>query len=105
MENHYEEHIGKSFYEPMIDYMTSGIVVPMVWEGLNAVQISRRMIGHYNPTISMPGQIRSDFSMDSDRNVVHGSDSLAAASKEIPLWFQEKELMSWTPNNLEWIYL
>lgn len=84
--------------------MSSGPVVPMVWEGLNAVKTGRVMLGATNPADSMPGTIRGDLCVQVGRNIVHGSDAVESANKEIALWFQEKEVVSWTPANNDWIY-
>lgn len=74
--------------------MVSGPVVPMVWEGLNAVKIGRKMLGPSEPLDSSPGTIRGDFSIDALHNIIHGSHSVEAANKEIRLWFPEHELVS-----------
>lgn len=84
--------------------MSSGPVVPMVWEGLNAVKTGRQMLGATNPADSMPGTIRGDLCVQVGRNIIHGSDAVESANKEIALWFQEKELVSWTPANVNWVY-
>jgi len=67
--------------------MSSGPVVPMVWEGLNAVKTGRVMLGATNPADSAPGTIRGDLCVQVGRNIVHGSDSVESANKEIALWF------------------
>lgn len=74
----------------LIKFMTSGPLVPMIWEGPNAIQITRNLLGYYNPLHSEPGTIRGDFSMDITANIIHGSDSVEAANKEIKLWFNEE---------------
>ncbi|KAL1438459.1 hypothetical protein MTO96_048072 [Rhipicephalus appendiculatus] len=70
---------------------------PMVWEGTNVVLTGRDMIGATNPLESKPGTIRGDLCVQVGRNIVHGSDSVASAEKEIALWFKESELVSWKP--------
>lgn len=67
--------------------MSSGPVVPMVWEGLNAVKTGRVMLGATNPADSAPGTIRGDLCVQVGRNIIHGSDSVESANKEIALWF------------------
>ena len=69
--------------------MTSGPVVPMVWEGLNVVKTGRLMLGETNPRDSKPGTIRGDFCIDVGRNICHGSDSVESANKEIEMWFYQ----------------
>merc|ERR1712141_35947 len=90
---HYEEHKGKGFYKGLISYMTSGPVVPMVWEGSDVVKNGRLMMGTTNPKDSAPGTIRGDFAIDMGRNVIHGSDAVETAKREMGLWFTEKELV------------
>lgn len=84
--------------------MSSGPVVPMVWEGLNAVKTGRVMLGATNPADSAPGTIRGDLCIQVGRNILHGSDSVESAKKEISLWFNDNELVSWTPANVNWVY-
>ena len=84
--------------------MASGPVVPMVWEGLNVVKTGRVMLGETNPRDSKPGTIRGDFCIQVGRNICHGSDAVESAEKEIKLWFSEKELTSWKPVAIDWVY-
>ena len=84
--------------------MTSGPVVPMVWEGLNVVKTGRLMLGETNPRDSKPGTIRGDFCIDVGRNLIHASDSSEAAQKEVAMWFTNEEICQWRPCSLEWIY-
>ena len=84
--------------------MTSGPVVPMVWEGLNVVKTGRLMLGETNPANSKPGTIRGDFCIDVGRNICHGSDSVESATKEIQMWFGVDELAAWRPEAIPWIY-
>ena len=86
---HYEEHIGKPFFPKIVKYLLSGPVVGMVWQGKGVVAYGRVMLGKTDPLKSEPGTIRGDFGIDSGRNVVHGSDSVASAEREINLWFPE----------------
>lgn len=83
--------------------MTSGPVIPMVWEGLDGIKISRRLLGKSDPLESTPGTIRGDFSIDEERNIIHGSHSGETAEEEIFLWFHEDELVEWKRNNHHWI--
>lgn len=84
--------------------MSSGPVVPMVWEGLNVVKTGRVLLGETNPADSRPGTIRGDLCVQVGRNIIHGSDAVESANKEIALWFGEKELVSWAPANESWVY-
>ncbi|KAK5856464.1 hypothetical protein PBY51_008056 [Eleginops maclovinus] len=95
LSQHYCELRTKPFYPRLLEYMTSGPVVVMVWEGHKVVQASRTMVGHTNPLEAQAGTVRGDFSFHVSRNVVHASDSLEGAQREIQLWFQKKELLNW----------
>ena len=92
---HYGEHKGKSFYESLIAYITSAPVVVMVLEAPNAVELARKTIGATKPVGSPPGSIRGDFGVEVGRNLVHGSDSVASAEREIDLFFTPAELIDW----------
>nr|XP_055098225.1 nucleoside diphosphate kinase, mitochondrial isoform X3 [Symphalangus syndactylus]XP_055098226.1 nucleoside diphosphate kinase, mitochondrial isoform X3 [Symphalangus syndactylus]XP_055098227.1 nucleoside diphosphate kinase, mitochondrial isoform X3 [Symphalangus syndactylus]XP_055098228.1 nucleoside diphosphate kinase, mitochondrial isoform X3 [Symphalangus syndactylus] len=89
---HYQDLQRKPFYPALIRYMSSGPVVAMVWEGYNVVRASRAMIGHTDSAEAAPGTIRGDFSVHISRNVIHASDSVEGAQREIQLWFQSSEL-------------
>ncbi|GAA2150703.1 nucleoside diphosphate kinase [Humibacillus xanthopallidus] len=90
---HYEEHVGKSFYEPLVDFMTSGPVTAVVIEGEDCVKGFRSLAGATNPTEALPGTIRGDFGRDwgtpVQQNIVHGSDSHESGQREIAIWFPE----------------
>jgi len=101
---HYSDLSKKGFFPELIRYMSSGPVVPMVWEGLHAVKQGRVMLGATNPKDSDPGTIRGDLCIDVGRNVIHGSDSLESAAKEISLWFRPEELTRWRSAQVEWCY-
>ncbi|KAM6424129.1 nucleoside diphosphate kinase, mitochondrial [Liasis olivaceus] len=92
---HYHELRRKPFYHDLLQYMTSGPVVAMVWEGYNVVKTSRAMVGETNPAEAKPGTVRGDFSIHVSRNVVHASDSVETAQREISLWFRSNELIDW----------
>ena len=83
----YAEHEGKPFYDGLIAYITSGPVVKMVVSGEGAVAICRKLMGPTNPAEAAPGTIRGDFGLVMDANVIHGSDSLASAEREIAIFF------------------
>lgn len=90
---HYAEHVDKPFFSDLKEFITSGPVVAMVVEGLGAVKTVRKMMGQTDPAESTPGSIRGDYALSIDRNVVHGSDSLESAEREIDLFFSEDEIM------------
>eukprot|EP00695_Tsukubamonas_globosa_P002604 TRINITY_DN377_c0_g1_i3.p1 TRINITY_DN377_c0_g1~~TRINITY_DN377_c0_g1_i3.p1 ORF type:complete len:235 (+),score=134.56 TRINITY_DN377_c0_g1_i3:69-707(+) len=95
--NHYDEHRARPFFGSLVSFLTSGPVVAMVWEGKEVVKTGRMMIGVTNPLASAPGTIRGDYAIDVGRNIIHGSDSLASAEREIALWFKPEEIANWTP--------
>ncbi|XP_051905152.1 nucleoside diphosphate kinase 3 [Hippocampus zosterae] len=102
--DHYWDLRNKPFFSGLIHYMRSGPVVAMVWQGLNVVKTARTMLGETNPAESLPGTIRGDYCVDVERNVIHGSDSVPSAQKEISLWFKHHELQLWERNSTPWIY-
>lgn len=103
-EKHYGEHLGKPFFEPLVGFITSGPVVAMVIEGLDAVSAAREMMGATNPLKAAPGTIRGSFGIDIGRNVIHGSDSLESAKREISIFFKEEELIEYSRDIDRWIY-
>lgn len=103
-ETHYGEHADKPFYEGLVSFITSAPVFAMVVEGENVVEVTRNMIGKTNPTEAAPGTIRGDLGLTVVRNVIHGSDSVESAKREISLWFEPNELSVYTANNEEWLY-
>jgi nucleoside-diphosphate kinase len=88
---HYAEHQGKPFYEPLVEFMSSGPVLAVVAEGERVVEGFRALAGATDPTVALPGTIRGDLGRDwgekVQKNLVHGSDSAASAAREIGLWF------------------
>jgi len=93
-ERHYEIHRGKPFFEAVVDFMASGPVVAAVLEGENAVEIVRGMIGAVEPLAAQPGTIRGDYTLSTKENLVHGSDSIETAEKEIAIWFDADEILA-----------
>merc|ERR1712241_13731 len=104
LKKHYADLSSKPFFPGLVKYMSSGPVVPMVWEGLNVVKTGRVMLGETNPADSAPGTIRGDFCIQVGRNICHGSDGVESAKKEIALWFKDEELVKWDPVSETWIY-
>jgi len=102
-EQHYAVHKERPFFSSLIEFITSGPVVAMVWEGDGVVASARKMIGATNPLNAEPGTIRGDFGVDVGRNLIHGSDAIETAQTEINLWFKEEELVSWQPSMMSWI--
>jgi nucleoside-diphosphate kinase len=103
-EQHYGEHKERPFFPGLVDFITSGPVVAMVWEGKGVVAAARKIIGATNPLDSEPGTIRGDFGVDIGRNIIHGSDAVETAQREISLWFKSEELAAWEPTLTQWIY-
>jgi nucleoside-diphosphate kinase len=101
---HYTEHSEKPFFQALVDYITSGPVVAMVVEGKEAVKVVRTLVGATNPVEALPGTIRGDFGMDIGRNVVHASDSLESAEREISLFFSADEIVEYSKSGEEWLY-
>ena len=88
-ERHYAEHEGKPFYGELVEFITSGPLVAMVLEGERAVPAARQVIGATDPLEASPGSIRGEFAIEVGQNMVHGSDSLESAAREVGLFFPE----------------
>jgi nucleoside-diphosphate kinase len=101
---HYHEHEGKPFYEGLVNYITSGPIVAMVWEGKQAIEVVRQTMGKTRPAEAAPGTIRGDLGLEVGRNVVHGSDGPESAAYEISLFFREDELFSWKRDIDPWVF-
>ncbi len=104
LEQHYADLSSKGFFAGLIEYMNSGPVCAMVWEGDNVVATGRKMLGATKPFDSAPGTIRGDFCIDVGRNIIHGSDSVESANHEIGLWFAPGELTNWESHSHSQIY-
>src|SRR6266446_5509502 len=102
-EKHYAVHKGKPFYESLLQFLTAGPTVAMVWEGREAVAVARTLIGPTDGTKAAPATIRGDFAISVQNNLVHGSDSPENAKAEIALWFRPEELVSYEPVDRPWI--
>ena len=100
--SHYIEHSKKSFYEDLISYIVSGPVVAIAIEGDDAVKIMRRLCGPTSVCESNPGTIRGDYCLHTNLNIIHSSDSIENAQRELSLFFTEKELVSWDDGNQKW---
>lgn len=102
-ERHYAEHKGKDFYERLIEFITSGPVFAMVWEGDRVIALTRAMIGKTDALEAAPGTIRSDFAVHTNLNLIHGSDSPESAEREIANFFSPEELVAYGKTIQPWI--
>ncbi len=94
-QKHYAEHKEKNFYTDLLSFITSGPVIAMIWEGPDVVAAVRNIMGSTNPVEAYPGSIRGTYASEMSRNVVHGSDSLQSAQREIELYFRPEEIMTY----------
>ena len=104
VKKHYAEHVNKPFFNGLKAFVMSGPVVAMVIEGKNAVAATRNMIGTTDPQKASTGTIRGDYCLETGRNIVHASDSLDSAKREIALYFKEAELIYYRRIDEDWIY-
>lgn len=93
IEHHYDVHKDKPFFSEVVTFMSSGPVVAVVLSGDNAIAIVRKMMGALQPAEAQPGTIRGDYTMRIQENLVHGSDSVESAAREIPVWFTPEEIL------------
>ncbi|MFS0645013.1 nucleoside-diphosphate kinase [Siminovitchia sp. 179-K 8D1 HS] len=103
-EEHYGEHKERPFFGELVDFITSGPVFAMVWQGENVIAAARQMMGATNPKDAAPGTIRGDFGVTVGKNVIHGSDSPESAKREIGLFFKEEELIEYSKLINNWVY-
>ncbi len=101
---HYTEHKGKDFYEPLIDYITSGPVVAMAVKGDSAISLVRKMVGATDPQDANPGTIRGDYGIDIGRNIVHAADSPESADRELGIFFEDSDYQDYTRIEEDWVY-
>jgi nucleoside-diphosphate kinase len=101
---HYEEHAAKPFFPSLVGFIRSGPAVAMVVEGKDVVPTVRSMVGATNPKNSNPGTIRGDLALDMGRNVIHASDSPESAKREISLYFDNSELITYKRIDEQWLY-
>ncbi|AIY05750.1 Nucleoside-diphosphate kinase [Planococcus sp. PAMC 21323] len=102
-EEHYGEHKERPFFGELVEFITSGPVFAMVWEGENVILTARQMMGATNPKDAAPGTIRGDFAVTVGKNMIHGSDSAESAKREIGLFFKEEELVSYEKTMNNWV--
>jgi nucleoside-diphosphate kinase len=103
-QRHYAIHEGKAFFDDLVNLITSSPLIATVFQGKNAVEIIRQMMGETDPAKASSGTIRGDFGIDIGHNLMHGSDSLENASNEIDLFFSAKEVFSYDRELDTWIY-
>jgi nucleoside-diphosphate kinase len=102
-EEHYQEHKGKDFFESLVQFICSGPTIQMVWEGEDAINQVRTMIGTTNPLKSPPGTIRGDFALITQMNIVHASDSPESAKREISLYFSPQDILEYKIDDEKWL--
>ncbi len=104
IETHYSDLSKLPFFPGLVKYMLSGPVVATVWQGKDVVKTGRKILGATNPLDSAPGTIRGDFCIDVGRNIIHGSDAVESARKEIDLWFTKEEVHDYNLTSQSWVY-
>src|SRR5947208_9387258 len=102
-EKHYAVHKERPFYKSLVEFVTSGPTVAMVWEGPEAVAVVRTLMGPTDGTKAAPATLRGDFALSVQNNLVHGSDSPENAATEIALWFKPEEIVSFRPVDTGWV--
>jgi nucleoside-diphosphate kinase len=103
-QRHYAIHKGKTFFDDLVSFITSSPLIAIVFQGKNAVEVIRQMMGETDPAKAHSGTIRGDFGIDIGHNLIHGSDSLENASKEIDLFFSAEEIFNYDRELDTWIY-
>jgi len=103
-QRHYDIHKGKAFFDDLVSFITSSPLIAIVFQGKNAVEVIRQMMGETDPAKAPSGTIRGDLGIDIGHNLVHGSDSLENASKEIDLFFSAEEIFNYNRELDTWIY-
>lgn len=99
---HYAEHVEKPFYPGLLAYITSDPIVAVCLEGREVVATVRKMVGATKGWLAEPGTIRGDFSLSGQKNLIHASDSLASAEREIAIFFKPKELIQWKTSDAQY---
>ena len=100
---HYQEHQGKPFFDGLVGFITSGPIVAMAVEGESAVELVRRTVGATSPLDADAGTVRGDLAVEIGRNLIHGSDSPESAQRELALFFDEGEILSYARDTDSWI--
>lgn len=100
---HYSEHLERPFFRGLVEFITASPLVAMVWEAPNAVEVVRKTMGDTNPAGAAPGTIRGDLGLDIGRNLIHGSDSVDSAGREVALFFDAEEILGYDRSVDPWI--
>ena len=103
-QRHYAVHKGKAFFDDLVNFIASSPIIAAVFQGGNAVEIIRQVMGETDPAKARSGTIRGDFGIDIGHNLVHGSDSLENASREIELFFKTEEILNYDRELDKWLY-
>ena len=101
-EGFYAVHKERPFFGDLVDFISSGPVIALAWEGDGVILSARKLIGATKPLEAEPGTIRGDLAIDIGRNIIHGSDGEETAKFEINLWFNEEELCEWETSDSQW---
>ena len=101
-EVHYKEHKEKSFFENLVDFISSSPVIAIAINGPNSIKKIRTLMGQTNPQDSPPGTIRGDYGIDLERNLIHGSANHSDAKREIELFFEKKEIQNFEKSIDDW---
>jgi nucleoside-diphosphate kinase len=104
LDQHYNEHKERPFFKDLCSFMSSSPVVAAVVEGPGCVDLIRAMLGKTKVTEAVPGTIRGDYSLSTQQNLMHASDSPASAEREIPIWFRAEELVTYRPCDGPWVH-
>ncbi len=102
-ERHYEAHVGKPFFDSLVEFMTSSPVVVLAVQGRDAVKLARNMMGALDPRESAPGSIRGDLAISKRFNVIHGSDSPENGAREVSLFFAPEEIFDYPRDMENWL--
>jgi len=100
---HYAIHKGKAFFDGLVDFITSGPIIARVFQGKSAVAVIRRAMGETDPAKASAGTIRGSFGLDIEHNLIHGSDSVENAAKEIGIFFSAEEILDYHKDADKWI--
>ncbi len=103
-QRHYAVHKGKAFFDDLVNFIASSPIIAAVFQGGNAVEIIRQVMGETDPAKARSGTIRGDFGIDIGHNLVHGSDSLENASRDIELFFKTEEILNYDRELDKWLY-
>ena len=102
-QRHYAIHEGKAFFNELVDFITSSPIIASIFQGKDAVNLIRQTMGTTDPANALPGTIRGDLGLDIVHNLIHGSDSVESASKEITLFFSAEEIFDYQRDIDKWI--